>query len=352
MKTKIKMLLTIFAVTTFTVSCSSANSAKKVPNADNSTYTTETFKNPLMKGADPWITYHDGYYYYCHADGMSKVYVAKAENFQDFPTKPSTLVYTGERGTAYSSEYWAPELHFVNGKWYIYVAADDGNNDNHRMYVLEATTDDPTEPFKMKGKITDSTDKWAIDGTVLEYNNELYFIWSGWAGDVNVSQEIYIAHMSDPWTIDGERILLSTPEYDWETIGYPTVNEGPQILKKGSAVHIIYSASGSWTDDYALGMLTFTGGNILDKSSWKKSDKPVFSKAETAYGPGHCSFIKSADGKEDFIVYHANEVSGSGWNGRTVRAQPFKWQGDTPVFGTPVPVGEDVSVVRKTKNSN
>ena len=57
------------------------------------------------------------------------------------------------------------------------------------------------------------------DGTVLELNGELYFLWSGWEGDVNVAQNIYIAHMSDPCTIDSERVCLSTPTYSWEKRG-------------------------------------------------------------------------------------------------------------------------------------
>ena len=106
------------------------------------------------------------------------------------------------------------------------------------------------------------------------------------------------------------------------------------MLKKDGTVHIVYSASGSWTDDYCLGLLTLTGPDPLDPAAWTKTAAPLFTKAETAYGPGHCSFTTSPDGAEDWIVYHANEVSGSGWRGRSVRAQKFGWDGTTPVFGS------------------
>jgi GH43 family beta-xylosidase len=87
------------------------------------------------------------------------------------------------------------------------------------------------------------------------------------------------------------------------------VNEGPEILTHGDKMFLVYSASGCWTEYYALGMLTTSiDSNLLDAASWKKSTQPVFqsSPAAHAYGTGHNSFFKSPDGKEDWILYHAN----------------------------------------------
>ena len=308
----------------------------------------ETFVNPILeRGADPYVVKKDGKYYYCYSSGNG-VAVAAADNIHLIDSKNGVRVYSAPQGTMYSREYWAPELHYVRGRWYIYVAADDGNNDNHRMYALGALTDDPTGPFEMLGKVTDDTDKWAIDATVLEYEDKLYFIWSGWEGDRNVRQDIYIAEMSDPITVSGKRVMLSKPEYEWEmracVNGLPTINEGPAVLKKDGTVHIIYSASGSWSDEYCLGMLTFRGGDILDPACWTKSAEPVFSKREGAYSTGHCSFTVSPSGNEDWIVYHANVKPGLGWGGRGVRAQKFTWDGDVPVFGLPVKAGEEIEI--------
>lgn len=302
------------------------------------TYTYRTFQNPVLdSGADPWVIRDGDDYYYCYSGGDG-VCVNRIEALDKITTEGGTKVYTAPADTMYSKEYWAPELHKIDGKWYIYVAADDGDNYNHRMYVLECTGDDPTDPYVMKGKITDSTDKWAIDGTVLQYKGECYFIWSGWEGDVNVAQNIYIAHMSDPWTIDSERVLLSTPEYRWEKLGgMPSINEGPAALVAPSndTVHIIYSGSGSWSDYYRLGQLTFRGeGDILDAANWTKAEDSIFEMTKDVFGPGHCSFTTAADGST-WIVYHANLVSGSGWGGRSVWTQQVEWNGDDIVLGTP-----------------
>ncbi len=298
------------------------------------------FKNPIAdRAADPYVTQLEGRYYYCYAVGGG-VAVKAMDRITDIE-KDGVTVWKAPEGTPYSKEIWAPELHFIDGAWYIYLAADDGDNVNHRMYVLKREDKNPVGPFTFVGKITDPTDKWAIDGTVMQLGGELYFLWSGWEGDTNVSQNIYIAHMSDPWTIDGERVRLSHPMYDWEQKGRPHVNEGPAVLQHDGKTFIVYSASGSWTDDYCLGMLTLVGEDPLSPSSWKKSSTPVFRKNGTAYGPGHCSFTEAIDGSV-MMFYHANLTSGTGWSGRSGWIQPIQWDEDgIPVFGAP---SEKVSI--------
>lgn len=303
--------------------------------------TEATFANPIMNGgADPWVIKHDGYYYYTHTVGNA-IQIWKSRSLTDMAGAESAVVWQPPADGPNSKEIWAPELHWLNGKWYIYYAADDGLNDNHRMFVLESATDDALGQYEDKGKIADPTDKWAIDGTVLSKSDgSLYFIWSGWEGDVNVDQRLYIAPMSNPYTISGDRVEISKPELDWETVGEPTVNEGPEVLVSDKKINIVYSASGSWTDDYTLGLLSADpDSDLLNPASWAKKPEAVFAKTDRVFGPGHCSFVKSPDDKEDWIVYHAAVTSGAGWN-RNVRAQPFTWNDDgTPNFGEPVSPG-------------
>jgi Glycosyl hydrolases family 43 len=140
-------------------------------------------------------------------------------------------------------------------------------------------------------------------------------------------------------------VEISRPTEAWEQIGTPQVNEGPEVLVHGGKAHIVYSASGSWTDDYALGMLTADlNGDLLDPKAWHKHPEPVFAKNGDVFGPGHASFTKSPDGKQDWIVYHAAKFSGGGWD-RNVRIQPFGWNEDgTPSFGAPISTSEAVAM--------
>jgi GH43 family beta-xylosidase len=320
--------------------------------------TAQTFKNPLLpSGADPWNIYVDGYYYYTNTLG-NRIDIWKTKNLADLEHAERKTVYRPPAGKPYSKEIWAPEIHYINNKWYVYFAADDGENNHHRMYVIENSSKDPLSgEWTFKGRVGDATNKWAIDGSVFRYQKQLYMIWAGWEGDVNKKQEIYIAKMKNPWTLLSKRVKISSPQFEWEKHGdlgdkgnpaHVDVNEGPQILQHHNRLFLIYSASGCWTDFYALGMLSLKGKSLMDASSWVKSTQPVFKQSPEngVYAPGHNSFFKSPDGKEDWILYHANSEPGQGCGGfRSPRTQKFSWNVDgTPNFGVPVKAEEELAI--------
>ncbi|GHA48044.1 glycosyl hydrolase family 43 [Salinimicrobium marinum] len=310
---------------------------------------TSTFTNPILpSGADPFSTYYKGFYYYTHTVG-DRLVLWKTKNLADFTQAEKKTIWIPPKNTMYSHSIWAPEFHVIDDKWYVYFAADDGDNLNHRMYVLENISEDPfSGEWQFKGKVAANPDRWAIDGNVFRYKNELFMIWSGWEGYKNGQQNIYIAKMKSPWEIEGNRVLISEPDYVWEKQGdlndednpHVNVNEGPQYLEHDGNIFIIYSASGCWTDFYSLGLLRLKGEDILNPANWEKHSKPIFTKSQenSVYGPGHNSFFKSPDGKEDWILYHANSKPGQGCGSkRSPRMQKISWSKDgVPIFGDPV----------------
>jgi hypothetical protein len=150
-----------------------------------------SFTNPLLGGgADPWVIRQGGYYYYC-GSGAGGLFVSKSRELPEIGAN-RRIVFSPPEGQPYSRELWAPELHFFDGKWFIYVAADDGRNENHRMYVLRSKTGDAQGEYEMMGAL-DTGDRWAIDGNVFSWRGQLYFVWSGWEGTENVAQNLYIA---------------------------------------------------------------------------------------------------------------------------------------------------------------
>jgi GH43 family beta-xylosidase len=310
-----------------------------------------TFTNPLLtSGPDPWVEQMDDWYYVTHTTGQN-LRLYRTKKMSDLRNAEVKTIWTPPATGMNSKQIWAPEIHFIQGKWYFYYAADDGMNENHRMWVLENASQDPfTGTWVDKGELELPGDKWAIDGTAFEHGGELYFLWSGWEGDANVRQDIYITKMANPWTAEGDRVLLSKPEFDWETRGgTPAINEAPQYFERGNRLYIFYSASGCWTDDYALGMLIAdASSNPLQPTSWAKYVEPIFEKnaSALAYGPGHNSFFTSPDGTEDWIVYHANPEPGQGCGGkRSTRMQKFTWTTDgIPEFGNPVQLGAGLEV--------
>ncbi len=317
------------------------------PVADSAT----RFRNPLLSsGPDPWVIFQDGFYYVMHTTGDDlRIYKTKKMSLLGSSTYRAVWSPPGSPPT---HDIWAPELHRLTdsqgvARWYIYYAAVVSPRDQHRMWVLENEAADPlTGTWVSKGQVQLPGDRWAIDATSIVLNKQQYMAWSGWENATdNRKQNIYLCKMRDPWTADGPRIRISTPDYDWEKQGDPDVNEGPEFLTHGNKVFLVYSAAHCSTDSYALGMLTAdAGADLTNLASWTKSATPVFgpSAANGTYGVGHNSFFTTTDAKENWILYHANPQANQQCNDRrSVRMQPFGWRTDgSPDFGQPAPLTE------------
>ena len=317
------------------------------------TQNATTFVNPLRTdiGADPWIAQRDGFYYFTATSG-NEVMIARAKTLEELARAPLATVWKRPEKGRNARDIWAPELHFLKGKWWVYYTAtsDDGNDNNRRVFCLESQSDDALGQYVDRGQIQiPNADFYAIDGTVFQkQDGSLYFLWSGREGAVGSAQNVFICAMSDPHTLTGPRVKLSSPTFDWERIGWE-VNEGPEVLEHNGQVFVIYSASGGTTPDYSLGMLWNPTGNLLDAKAWTKSPIPVFSRYSgpdgNTFTPGHNGFFKSPDGKEDWIVFHGKESIDNSWGGRLARAQKFTWNPNgTPNFGFPVPASIRLNV--------
>jgi GH43 family beta-xylosidase len=180
--------------------------------------------------------------------------------------------------------------------------------------------------------------------TVFDLHGKLYAIWSGWQDDRDI-QYLYIAPMKDPLTIAAPRVrLCNNSDFVWERVSESAnergLNEGPEILEHQGRVFLAYSCSGSWQPTYKLGLLELKDQtNPLQPASWFKFPQPAFQSTALTFGVGHNSFVKSKDGSEDWLVYHAKLERREGWH-RAVFMQAFTWKSDgAPDFGSPVSAG-------------
>lgn len=315
----------------------------------------ETYNNPVVEQrADPWVYKHtDGYYYFtASVPEYDRIEIRRSKTLQGLGEAEPVVAWRKYETGPLSANIWAPEIHFIQGKWYIYFAAarttetNDGLFD-HRMYVLENDSANPLEgTWTEKGKIRTQWESFALDATTFEHNGVLYYVWAQKDPDIEGNSNLYISEMSNPWTLQGKQVMISTPEYPWEVIGFK-VNEGAAVLKRNGRIFISYSASAT-DHNYCMGLLyADESADLLDPASWVKSPEPVFATNEEngQYGPGHNSFTVSEDG-EDVIVYHARnykEIIGDPLYdpNRHTRMQIFGWNEDgTPNFGVPVKDGE------------
>lgn len=327
----------------------------------------------LAHGADPYVIKdpNDDCYYYVYSSGGVKV--TKAGNiglFKQGTTAPNsaginnfTKIYNAIKivnssnysGSEPCTQYWAPEIHYIPREvagddygWYCYVAASDSSNTDaaHRMYVYKSPNpDDPMcQDWELMGKITDSSNYWAIDGTVITWGGEMYFAWSGResTGLQANAQNIYIAKMSNPWTLSEQRTMLSSPSQSWERYQTsPAVNEGPQAFEYDGRLYLTYSANGSWAKNYCVGILSYNGtGSLSDAKNWtKRTSGPFFSRnssiSGSPYGTGHGAIVETLDGTP-WLVFHANpttttSAAANWWSRRMIYAQPITVMGSSGI---------------------
>ena len=304
------------------------------------------YPNPLVEQrADPYIYKHtDGYYYFTGSyPEYDRIVLRRAKSITELAEAEETVLWRKRDTGIMSLHIWAPEIHYIDGKWYIHYAAGDVDDIwAIRPYVLECEAENPLEgECSEKGQVNTDFQSFSLDATTFEHNGKRFLVWAQKVEEDTISN-LYIAEMSNPWTIKNEQVLLSTPEFEWEQEGF-YVNEGAAVINRNGKVFISYS--GSATDDrYVMGLLTADEqSDLLDPESWEKSTKPVFvSNEKTAeYGPGHNSFTVAEDGVTDLLVYHARpykEVEGNPLydHNRHARVQQLLWSEDgTPVFGYP-----------------
>lgn len=269
----------------------------------------------ILQRADPYVYRHtDGWYYFTASiPEYDRIVLRRAKSLAELPGAREVTIWRKHESGPMSIHIWAPELHFVMGKWYIYYSGGDKDDIwEIRPYVLECQGMDPiNDPWVEKGKMQRADDDvfsfeaFSLDATVFEDQGKCYYVWAEKVGVGRQISNLYIGELETPYKLKTVQVLLTTPDYDWERVGF-WVNEGPGIIKRGKKLYMTYSASETGID-YCMGMLsTESGRDLLDPLSWKKERYPVLQTdaAKKIYGPGHNCFTKDDQGN-DIMVYHA-----------------------------------------------
>ena len=294
-------------------------------------------------GQDPWVIRHqDEFLLVQSSSAKRRIVVKRFGDLDHMDRNRETVIWTLAGPTGHLRHVWAPELHEIDGRWFVYFTAADGRPGSHRTYVI--TADQPLGPYRWLGPVCDpSNDVWAIDLTVFGHGGRLYALWSGWEGACDgFPQNLYIAPMADPWTVSGERRCLSRPEHGWETSVAP-VNEGPEVIRNpvNGQLFIVYAADASWTQAYKMGLLAWSGGDVADPASWHKLANPWFT------GGGHGCVVDTPEGSR--LVYHRKVSGDPGWADREILSAPLWWNSSGyPVVGRPGTAGPTATLPTAT----
>lgn len=303
--------------------------------------------NPLLdSGPDPWIV-RDGRTFYYMATHGDRLAIRATSDLAHLAQAREVTVWRPPATGPNATSIWAPELHRIDGRWYIYYTAAasgaaEGQEDAQRgVFVLENTNADPTKgEWIDRGRL--ATAHAGIDGTTFVIGEKRYFVYSPYVGPDSV---LAIVAMANPWTLQGEEVIIARPDQAWERQGGRQILEGPEFLKGPNGdLFLTYSGSACWSDDYAIGLLhAKAGSDPLDASAWTKAKAPILAKnpAGNVYAPGHNGFFQGSDGT-DWIIYHGNSGPDMGCTAkRSPRVQPVHWDGKGwPVLDLPTGRGE------------
>ncbi len=318
------------------------------------------FKNPLSQEnfSDPFITYDEktGYYYFLASCQCDTVTIYRSKHVGDILTK-------GEKKDVYQcpesdvwGPFWAPEMYKIGKKWYIYTSCREENCADwwatKRLLILQSKTEDPFDGFDFGSK--PDTSIFAIDPSCGFINGKHYICYS--RVQDGVGQLLDIREMSDPLTFTDNVTEIARPSLPWEFAeGYTlhsAINEGAFFVTKGKRLFIIYSANGCYSDDYCLGVLEYTGGEVCDSHNWKKHSEPLFVKGNGIYGVGHAAFFYSPDKTELWCTYHcllhSNPTRAEMIRHTCIQKISFD-ENDYPIMGEPV--GIDIPLIEPAGES-
>ncbi|NMP27774.1 family 43 glycosylhydrolase [Rahnella sp. SAP-1] len=308
------------------------------------------YPNPFItQRADPHIWQHtDGHYYFiASVPEYDRLEIRRSPTLEGLATARPRVIWRKHASGPMSALIWAPELHFINGNWYIYFAAAPSDKIikglfQHRMFVLECSDADPLSgKWQEKGRVKTPIDSFSLDATHFSHDGKSYYLWAQKDPAIEGNSNLYLAEMSNPWTLKTAPVMLSKPELEWETRGF-SVNEGPAFICHDDKLFITYSASAT-DENYCIGLLwADLFADITDPTQWHKSQTPVFTTQadNRQFGPGHSSFTQNENG-EDILVYHARnytEIHGDPLYdpNRHTRLKTFTWDKEgMPVFGEP-----------------
>jgi len=268
----------------------------------------------ILQRADPFLTKHNGMYYFtASVPQFDRIEIRAAKKIKKLSKAKPRTIWTKRETGIMSEHIWAPEMHLIDGKWYIYFAASQADNKwELRPYALKCQGDPMTNEWEEAGPMIgaegdDAFTDFSLDGTVFDHNGERYFVWAEKVGKQFGISNIYIAAMETPTKLKSKRVLIATPTHDWETVDFH-VNEGASVIKHGRKIHIVFSASATGAM-YCMGLLSADeNSDLLIPESWHKDPMPIFSTdpSKVLYGPGHNSFCEDENGKP-ICIFHARQ---------------------------------------------
>ncbi len=279
---------------------------------------TTTYRNPVIAGdfCDPSVILVGDTYY---ATGTSSEW---APHYPLYTSKD--LVNWEQIGHVFekmpewtSGSFWAPELYYHKGTFYVYYTARrkaDGVS-----VIGVATTDDPKKGFTDRGIIREWGSE-AIDGFVFKDDDgKLYFSWKAYGLERNREVALMACEMSeDALKLTGEPFEMLKAD------GKPISAEGQVMTRRGEWYYLFYSSQGCCGRDCDYQLEVARAKNL--KGPWETCPaNPILAGGDVWKCPGHGTLVTLPD-KRSYFLYHAYNVKENVYTGRQGLLDELVWQ--------------------------
>lgn len=240
--------------------------------------------------ADPFILLHNDVYYAYGTNSEHGIEVYTSDNLKEWQRAPELALH---KDNSYGDRwFWAPEIYYVNDRFYMYYSADE--------HMCVATSDSPLGPFKQEVQKPMLEGEKTIDNSLfIDEDGTPYLFFDRFNDGLN----IWVAELEeDLMTLKTETLHPCIHvSQEWEEV-WPRVNEGAFVIKHEGVYYMTYSANSYESQFYGIGCATAT--DIMGE--WTKyNDNPLLQKPGNLVGVGHSSLFWDKDG-DLRIVFHAH----------------------------------------------
>ncbi|WP_274388969.1 family 43 glycosylhydrolase [Streptomyces cavernae] len=163
------------------------------------------YANPLVRNrADPHIHRHDdGFYYFtATAPEYDRIVLRRSRTLRGLGTADESVIWKKHTSGDMGAHIWAPEIHHIDGAWYIYFAAAPAEDVwAIRIWVLENTNSDPFEgTWVEKGQLKTAWETFSLDATTFSHRGTRYLAWAQHEPGMDNNTGVFLSEMANPWT--------------------------------------------------------------------------------------------------------------------------------------------------------
>ena len=286
----------------------------------------KTYTNPVYAHdfPDPHVLEYQGKFY---------AYATETRGFRFQVMESPDLVHWTHKGTALATvpwanvHYWAPEVAFQNGVFYMTYSAL--NPDTRKHDIAIATAKSPLGPFTHQAILVRAEENrvGVIDATLFFDYGIPYLVYSE-----EDPRSIVLRRLSSNLKrVEGGKVRLIRPDQEWER----GVVEAPTILRRDGLYHLFYSGGWFQSDKKNASYSVAHAAAPSLTGKYIKTGIVLGGDGQKVFGPGHQCIVSLKSG-EDWLLYHGwddqNEPRyGSNPLGRTLRLDRLRWKLGAPI---------------------